>query len=134
MGRREESTLVAQIFAWAATALWLVTFTGLFFHHSREPVLLHRFSHTDALGLLLVLVLAPLVFFGVRGLLSRYMAVFNDRIRALSAEEGLPILDFERDVPPAKELFIDEIHVTPRGARLEGELAARFLLSNGLVP
>lgn len=62
---------------------------------------------------------------------SHYMVVFNDRIRALAAEEGLPVLDFQRDVPPTKDLFIDEIHVTPRGARLEAELATRFLLENG---
>jgi hypothetical protein len=64
---------------------------------------------------------------------SRYMVVFNDRIRALATEEGLPVLDFQRDVPPTKELFIDEMHVTPRGARLEAELATKFLLENGLV-
>jgi hypothetical protein len=64
---------------------------------------------------------------------SRYMVVFNDKTRALAAEEGLPVLDFQRDVPPTKELFIDEMHVTPRGARLEAELATRFLLENGLV-
>ena len=64
---------------------------------------------------------------------SRYTAVFNDKVRALAAEEGLPVLDFQRDVPPTKELFIDEIHVTPEGARLEAELATRFLLENGFV-
>lgn len=64
---------------------------------------------------------------------SRYMVVFNDQVRALAAEEGLPVLDFQRDVPPVKELFIDEIHVTPRGARLEAELATKFLLANGLA-
>lgn len=64
---------------------------------------------------------------------SRYMVVFNDKIRALAAEEGLPVLDFQRDVPPTNDLFIDEIHVTPRGARLEAELATKFLLSQNLV-
>ena len=64
---------------------------------------------------------------------SRYMAVFNDKVRALAAEEGLPVLDFQRDVPPTKELFIDEIHVSSQGARLEAELATKFLLENGFV-
>jgi lysophospholipase L1-like esterase len=64
---------------------------------------------------------------------SRNMVVFNDRVRALAAEEGVPVLDFQRDVPPTKELFIDEIHVSPQGARLEAELATRFLLENSLV-
>jgi hypothetical protein len=61
------------------------------------------------------------------------MVVFNDRVRSLAAEEGIPVLDFQRAVPPTKELFIDEIHVTPKGAHLEAELAARFLLENGFV-
>lgn len=64
---------------------------------------------------------------------SRYTAVFNNKVRALAAEEGLPVLDFQRDVPPTKDLFIDEIHVTPRGARLEAQLATRLLLENGFV-
>ena len=52
MARREKYGVVARISAWAATAVWLFVFAGLFFHHSREPMLLHRFSHSYALGLL----------------------------------------------------------------------------------
>lgn len=64
---------------------------------------------------------------------SRYMIVFNDRVRALAAEEGLPVFDLQRDVPPTRELFIDEMHVNPRGARLEASLAAKFLVENGFT-
>lgn len=61
------------------------------------------------------------------------MALFNDRVRALGAEEGLAVLDLQRDVPPTSALFDDDVHVTAEGAQLEAELAAKFLLENGLV-
>lgn len=70
MAQREKSSVIARIFAWVAAAIWLLIITGLFFHHSREPRLLNRFSYSYALGLLLLLVLTPLVFLLVRGLFS----------------------------------------------------------------
>jgi lysophospholipase L1-like esterase len=65
---------------------------------------------------------------------SRYMPVFNQNVRDLAAREGLPLLDFEKEVPPDSELWLNEIHVSASGARLEASLAADFLLREGLVP
>jgi lysophospholipase L1-like esterase len=63
----------------------------------------------------------------------RAMAVFNEATRALAAREGLPLLDLDRLVPPRTDLFSDEVHVTPAGALLEAQTAARFLLDRGLA-
>jgi hypothetical protein len=60
---------------------------------------------------------------------SRNMAVFNVEVRSLAAREGVPLLDFERLVPPRPDLFLDEVHVTGVGARLEAREAARLLKS-----
>ena len=57
----------------------------------------------------------------------RAMSAFNEQTRALAAREGLALLDFERLIPPRADLFLDEVHVTPAGARLEAQEAARFL-------
>src|SRR5450631_3479389 len=70
MTRHGNHGVVARVAAWTATAAWLVVFTGLFFHHSSEPILLNRFSPKYAMGLLLFLALTPLVFFQVRALFS----------------------------------------------------------------
>lgn len=64
---------------------------------------------------------------------SRYMAIFNENVRALAAEEGVPLLDLQRDVPPTDAMFLDDVHVTPAGARLEAKLAAAFLVDMGLT-
>ncbi len=64
---------------------------------------------------------------------SRSMALFNDKIRTLGAEERLAVLDLQRDVPPTSALFDDDLHVTAKGAQLEADLATKFLLENGLV-
>ena len=64
---------------------------------------------------------------------SRYMGEFNARIRALAAQEGLPLLDLESAVPPTEGMFNDDVHVTAAGARLEAEIATRFLVTQRLV-
>ena len=58
---------------------------------------------------------------------SRNMAVFNAETRSLAAREGVPLLDLERLIPPRPDLFLDEVHVTASGARLEAEEAAPVL-------
>ena len=64
---------------------------------------------------------------------SRYMKIFNESVRALAAEEDLPLLDLERDVPPTDANFLDYVHVSAEGARLEAKLAAAFLVDRGLT-
>jgi lysophospholipase L1-like esterase len=56
-----------------------------------------------------------------------HMAEFNQKTRELAAEEGVPLLDFERLFPTTASLYEDEIHMTKDGARLEAEVAERFL-------
>lgn len=51
----------------------------------------------------------------------------------LSALEGVPLLDFERDVPPDGGLFLDEVHVNAAGALLEAKVAAAFLTAQGVL-
>ena len=53
--------------------------------------------------------------------------MWNEKTRALAAADGLPLLDLDAAVPKEKRLFLDQVHVSPEGARVEAETAARFL-------
>lgn len=64
---------------------------------------------------------------------ATHLAAFNEATRRLAAAESVPLLDLERAVPPTRDFFSDEIHVTAKGAALEAELAAAFLESAGLL-
>jgi hypothetical protein len=61
------------------------------------------------------------------------MPILNEKTRTLSALEGVPLLDFERDVPPDGGLFLDEVHVNAAGALLEAKVAAAFLTAQGVL-
>lgn len=64
---------------------------------------------------------------------ATHLAAFAEATRRLAAAESVPLLDLERAIPPTRDLFSDEIHVTAKGAALEAELAAAFLVSAGLL-
>ncbi len=61
------------------------------------------------------------------------MPLLNEKTRTLAAEERVPLLDLEREIPPDGTLFLDEIHVNAAGALLEGRVAARFLTERGVL-
>jgi hypothetical protein len=61
------------------------------------------------------------------------MPLLNEKTRALAAAEGVPLLDFEREIPPDGTLFQDEVHVNAAGALLEARAAARFLTEKGVL-
>jgi lysophospholipase L1-like esterase len=61
------------------------------------------------------------------------MPFLNEKTRALAAAEGVPLLDFEREIPPDGALFQDEVHVNAAGALLEARAAARFLTEQGVL-
>jgi lysophospholipase L1-like esterase len=60
----------ARAAGWAAVLVWGALFSGLFFHHSADPVVLGRFSRAYAAGLAVFLALTPAVFAIVRSLLT----------------------------------------------------------------
>jgi len=73
----------------------------------------------------------------VRSTSAEYTGAYRDmnaRLLELGAELGVPVFDFAAAFPGGPELFVDGRHVNAEGARLKGELFARFLLERRLVP
>jgi GDSL-like lipase/acylhydrolase family protein len=58
------------------------------------------------------------------------IGAFNEEVRRLAAGEGVPLLDLEREIPPERELFLDEVHVSPLGAVREAAAAARVIAAH----
>jgi lysophospholipase L1-like esterase len=65
--------------------------------------------------------------------LSAAMNAFNDVTRRVAAEEGIPLVDLAEIVPRELDNFVDDVHYTPQGSRLVGEVIAAAIDSLGLL-
>lgn len=62
------------------------------------------------------------------------LAESNRVVRQVAMEEGVVMIDLERQLPRDPKLFADGIHMTPAGNRGRAGLIARELARHGLVP
>jgi len=64
--------------------------------------------------------------------------MFNSHIRGLAAEEGLMYIDIAKGVKRDKDYFIDDYHLTVRGAkqaaRNYAEALAHFIRKSYVAP
>jgi lysophospholipase L1-like esterase len=66
--------------------------------------------------------------------LVRAYTLFNDAVRAVARERGVPLLDLDRSLSGRLELFADHVHTTTAGSQAYAEETAGFLaplLANG---
>jgi len=66
--------------------------------------------------------------------LVRAYTLFNDAVRAVARERGVPLLDLDRSLSGRLELFADHVHTTAAGSQAYAEETAGFLaplLANG---
>lgn len=59
--------------------------------------------------------------------LVRAYALFNDAVRAVGRERGVPILDLDRALSGRKQLFADHVHTNAEGSRALADAAAAWL-------
>lgn len=57
----------------------------------------------------------------------------NEIIRTIGSKLEVPVFDFAQVFPSEEDLFLDSIHVTPKGALLKGNMFAEFLQTNNLL-
>jgi lysophospholipase L1-like esterase len=62
------------------------------------------------------------------------MERYNDAMRRVGAEQGVPVFDLARAVPKSMDYFYDDVHFNVRGADTAATLLARFLAEQGVVP
>lgn len=53
----------------------------------------------------------------------------NDALRAVAAEQGVPLIDAAQAIPPTREHFADFVHFTNRGASVMADTLAKALLA-----
>jgi lysophospholipase L1-like esterase len=53
------------------------------------------------------------------------MERFNDALRAVAAEEGVPMIELARQMPHDTRLFFDTVHYTSRGEEMVAEIVHR---------
>lgn len=58
----------------------------------------------------------------------------NAITRRLAQTYNLPLIDFASTVPDDATLWLDGLHLTAKGARIQAEQYAQFLIENGLIP
>jgi len=58
----------------------------------------------------------------------RAMKKVNDTIRRIAQEEGVPLADIDVAVPKTLEYFSDDVHSTPKGARVVAETMADAII------
>lgn len=58
---------------------------------------------------------------------------FNDAVREIADEHGVPLLDLEAKIPKTLEYFVDDVHYTAAGNALVAESIAEFLVTNELL-
>lgn len=61
------------------------------------------------------------------------LTLFNDTVREIAVEDGIPLLDLESMVPKTSEYFVDDVHYTEAGNALVAQLVADFLSARGLL-
>jgi len=59
-------------------------------------------------------------------LVNRYKR-FNDTVRRVAAEQGVVLVDLDREIPHSSRYIIDAVHVNPEGSRLVSDVIAKHL-------
>ncbi len=57
----------------------------------------------------------------------------NDVMRAVAAEDAVPLYDLARAIPKSSEYFYDDCHFNRNGARTAGDGIAQFVITNVLA-
>ena len=65
--------------------------------------------------------------------LMRAMQQANDATRRIAEEEDVPLAEIDSAVPKRLEFFRDDVHVTPRGARIVAETVAKAIITAGYL-
>lgn len=58
----------------------------------------------------------------------------NEAIRSLARERGVPLIEFQTQMPEDKTFWRDEFHVSSQGAHKAGRIIAKKLIQLSLVP
>ncbi len=58
----------------------------------------------------------------------------NDTAREAAEKSGAKLFDFAAKLPDDRELFLDAVHLSPKGCELQAHLIADYLIANRLVP
>ncbi len=58
----------------------------------------------------------------------------NHAVMQLAREMRIPCFDFASSMPTSPELWRDGRHVNARGAKIQAQLLARYLIENSLLP
>jgi len=69
-----------------------------------------------------------------RRLLERGYREMNEALARVAADTTAVLYDFAAQMPNDPQYFADDVHVNVEGARIKGELFARFLDGSGLLP
>lgn len=62
------------------------------------------------------------------------MERLNDTMRAVGADEAVPVFDLARSLPKSLEFFYDDCHFNTAGADTTGNLLASFLIERHVAP
>jgi hypothetical protein len=65
--------------------------------------------------------------------MARGMDAFNRTSRAIARDHGVLFVDLEQLVPKTLEYFVDDVHYTPAGNQLIGEVLGREVIGQGFV-
>jgi len=65
--------------------------------------------------------------------LMRAMQQANDATRRIAKEEDVPLAEIDAAVPKRLEFFRDDVHTTPRGARIVAETVAEAIITAGYL-
>lgn len=65
--------------------------------------------------------------------LKRGMELFNEATRNLAREYKLPLVDIEKTLPKNLEYFVDDVHFTPKAARLIASAVKEKISTEGLL-
>lgn len=65
--------------------------------------------------------------------LYQEMNRFNEAVRQLSRDEGVELIDLEKQIPKDLVHFYDDVHLTPEGARKAGEIIASYFFEHPSV-
>ena len=62
--------------------------------------------------------------------LLREMNRFNDAVRKLSRDDGVELIDLDKEIPKSLDYFYDDVHFTPKGAEKASEVISSYLLAH----
>ncbi len=60
-------------------------------------------------------------------LLDRALEAYNDTMRSVAAEHGVPVFDLSRVIPKSLTYFYDDAHFNVEGARFFGDHLGGFI-------